>query len=71
MDRITIDPAICHGNPCIAGTRIPVYIISELLGAGQNIDEIIKAYPGLTPKDIKAALSYSDEKGILPRIFKR
>lgn len=59
MNRISIEPTICHGTPCIAGTRIPVYLILELLGAGQTAEEIIASYPDLTPEDIKAAISYA------------
>ena len=50
-DRITIGPNICHGQPCIKGTRIMVYLILELIEAGLTPDEIIRDhYPSLTKK---------------------
>ncbi len=59
VNQISIDPTICHGTPCIARTRIPVYLILELLGAGQTVEEVIASYPDLTPDDVKAAISYA------------
>lgn len=59
-NRIDIDPNICHGQPCIRGTRIMVYIILELLEAGLTGDDIIRDYyPNLTTEDIKACLHYA------------
>lgn len=59
-NRIEIEPNICHGQPCIKGTRIMVYIILELLEAGLTDDAIIRDYyPNLTPEDIKACLHYA------------
>jgi len=59
---ITIDPLVCHGQPCFKGTRIMVYLVVELLAAGETPDEIIKnAYPVLTKKHIQAALHYAAE----------
>jgi len=58
-DRISVDPKICHGKPCIKGTRIPVYIILELLAADTSPDEILREYPHLTKEDIKAAINYA------------
>lgn len=52
-------PDICHGKPCFKGTRIMVYIVLEMLEAGASYQEICDAYPGLTPKHIKAALEYA------------
>ena len=58
--RIEIDPNICHGQPCIKGTRIMVYLILELLEAGLTADDIIgDYYPNLTHEDIKACLHYA------------
>ncbi|MGE5574790.1 MAG: DUF433 domain-containing protein [Ignavibacteria bacterium] len=59
LDRIAIDPNVCHGKPCIAGTRIPVYLILELIGAGQTPEQIIDAYPQLAEEDIRAAAQYA------------
>jgi uncharacterized protein (DUF433 family) len=57
--RISSDPDILHGKPCIKGTRIPVYLIVSLVAEGETVENIIKDYPSLTPEDIKAALRYA------------
>jgi uncharacterized protein (DUF433 family) len=57
--RISSDPDILHGKPCIKGTRIPVYLIVSLVAEGETMENIIKDYPSLTPEDIKAALRYA------------
>jgi uncharacterized protein (DUF433 family) len=57
--RISSDPDILHGKPCIQGTRIPVYLIVSLVAEGESVENIIKDYPSLTPEDIKAALRYA------------
>ena len=59
FDRISSDPDICHGKPCIKGTRIPVYLIISLIGEGESVEDIIKDYPSLTPDDIEAAIKYA------------
>lgn len=58
-ERITVDPAMCHGTACIKGTRIPVSIILDNLAAGVTEQEIRRNYPALTPEDIHAALAYA------------
>ena len=60
-DRITIDPAICHGKPCIRGTRIWVSLLLDLLAAGAPTEEILADYPQLTREDILAAIAYGAE----------
>ena len=60
-DYITIDPKVCHGQPCFKGTRIMVYLILELLEAGDTPDEILKTYPSLTINSIKAVLHFAAE----------
>ena len=57
--RITIDSGVCHGKPCIKGTRIPVYLILEMLEHGLNFDQILKEYPQLTIEDFKACLEFA------------
>jgi uncharacterized protein (DUF433 family) len=57
--RIEVNPKILSGKPVIKGTRIPVYLILELLSAGYDFKRIIKAYPTLTEEDIKAAVNYA------------
>ena len=58
--KIAIDPTRYFGQPCIAGTRIPVYCILELVKADIPFDEIIaKYYPDITVEDIKACVQYA------------
>jgi uncharacterized protein (DUF433 family) len=57
--RITIDPAICTGKPCIRGLRFPVARLLSLLAAGESRDEILKNYPYLEGDDIDEALRYA------------
>ncbi|MEX0794404.1 MAG: DUF433 domain-containing protein [Pirellulaceae bacterium] len=59
--RITIDPAICHGKPCVRGLRYPVSMILELLASGMTRDEILADYPDLEDEDISACLRYAAE----------
>lgn len=59
MNRITIDPKIRFGKPCIRGMRIAVIDILNLLKAGYTIDEIPKQYPEITKKDVLAAIEFA------------
>jgi uncharacterized protein (DUF433 family) len=59
MERITIDPKICHGQACIRGTRIPVHVILDLLGAGETEENILAAYAHITREDIQACFTYA------------
>ena len=61
QERISIDPNVCHGKPCIKGTRIWVSLIVDNLAAGTPQDEILAAYPSLTKEDISVALAYAAE----------
>jgi len=61
LDRIIIDPNILAGKPVIKGTRIPVYLIIELIANGMKTKELLKEYPELKEKDIKAALLYASK----------
>ena len=61
MNRISSDPKICHGKPCIKDTRILVSVILDNLAEGLTIKEIIAEYPELKPEDIKAAIAYAAE----------
>lgn len=58
-NRITIDPAICHGKPCIRGLRYPVEHVLEWLASGMSVEEILSDYEDLEREDIFAALSYA------------
>jgi len=60
-ERITVDPVICHGQACIAGTRIMVAVVLDNLAAGVGADELLKSYPTLSAADIQAALEYAAE----------
>lgn len=57
LDRITSDPAVCHGQPTIRGLRYTVESLLELLSAGMTIDEVFADYPDLEREDILAAWS--------------
>lgn len=59
MDRIVINPKIMVGKPVIKGTRIPVYVILNLLGDGYTFDEIRKDYPDLTKEDMLATIKFA------------
>jgi uncharacterized protein (DUF433 family) len=58
-DRISIDPNICHGKACIAGTRIMVSVILDNLASGINREDILKNYTSLQSDDIDAAIAYA------------
>lgn len=59
LSRITIDPAICHGKPCVRGLRYPVETLLELLSSGMTIDEILADYEDLEREDLLAALAFA------------
>ena len=60
--RIEVNPDILMGKPVIAGTRIPVYLILNLLASGYAQERILEAYPGLALEDIRAALQYAEQR---------
>ncbi|MCC5648174.1 DUF433 domain-containing protein [Nostoc sp. CHAB 5824] len=59
FDRITIDPNICHGKPCIRGLRYPVEMILELFGSGMSEAEILADYEDLEQEDIRVVHAYA------------
>ncbi len=59
LTRITLDPAVMGGKPCIRGLRVTVGTIIGLLAAGRSREEILAAYPYLEPEDIDQALAYA------------
>jgi len=61
LDRISIDPNICFGKPCIRGTRIWVSLILDFLASGETTEQILEAYPQLTADNIRAAIAYGAE----------
>ena len=54
LSRITIDPAICHGKPCVRGLRYPVEMLLELLSSGMTLDDILADYEDLEREDLLA-----------------
>jgi uncharacterized protein (DUF433 family) len=61
LQRISVDPEVCFGKPCIRGTRIWVSLLLDFLAAGMSIQEILEEYPHLTEEDIRAAIAYGAE----------
>jgi uncharacterized protein (DUF433 family) len=61
LARISLDPNICFGKPCIRGHRIWVALILDLLASGSTISQILSEYPGLEEADVLACLSYGAE----------
>jgi len=61
LQRITINPDVCFGKPCVRGHRIWVSLILDLLAAGQSIEEILDGYPGLEEADVRACIAYGAE----------
>jgi len=61
QERISVDPAICHGRACIRGTRIMVSVVLDNLAAGVSTDELLRSYPTLTADAVQAALDYAAE----------
>jgi len=61
LQRISVDPNICFGKPCIRGTRIWVSLILDFLASGMSIEEVLVEYPHLTKDDIRAAIAYGAE----------
>ncbi|MCF0039569.1 DUF433 domain-containing protein [Dyadobacter fanqingshengii] len=59
LERITIDPAICHGKPCVRGMRWPVEVVIDMLGSGMSINEILADHSELEREDIFACLNYA------------
>lgn len=60
-DRITIDPHVCHGKPCIKGTRIWVSLILDFLASGDSVEDVLREYPQLTREDVLACIAYGAE----------
>jgi len=63
LERISINPDICHGKPCIKGTRIMVWQILDLLSAGIPTERIISEdyFPDITPDDVKACIAFANQ----------
>jgi len=61
LERISIDPNVCFGKPCIRGTRIWISLILDFLANGMTTEEILEEYPQLTIEDLRAAIAYGAE----------
>jgi uncharacterized protein (DUF433 family) len=61
LSRISVDPNVCFGKPCIRGTRIWVSLLLDFLASGAAMDEILEDYPQLTRDDLLAAIAYGAE----------
>ena len=61
LSRITIDPNVCFGRPCIKGTRIWVSLVLDFLADGMSVDEVLQEYPQLTREDVLASIAYGAE----------
>ena len=61
LKRISFDPNICFGKPCIRGHRIWVSLILDLMADGWSIEKILEEYPGLVEADIRACIAYGAE----------
>ncbi len=59
LSRITIDPEICHGKPCLRGMRWPVEVIIDMLSASMTTEQIMEDHPELEKEDILASLDYA------------
>ncbi|MBP1467835.1 DUF433 domain-containing protein [Candidatus Chloroploca sp. M-50] len=68
LTRITIDPDICHGKPCIRGLRYPVEIMLELLTSGMTMDAILDDYDDLEREDLYAVLAYATRLSQIKRV---
>jgi uncharacterized protein (DUF433 family) len=61
LQRISIDPNICFGKPCIRGTRIWISLLLDFLSSGMTVEEILAEYPQLVAEDVLAAIAYGAE----------
>jgi uncharacterized protein (DUF433 family) len=61
LARISSDPNVCHGKPCIRGHRIWVSLVLDLMADGCTEAEILEQYPGLEPDDLRACIAYASE----------
>jgi len=59
LDRITIDPKICLGQPTLRGTRITVSVVLKMLAGGKSVEDVHRAYPELEAEDVHQAIRYA------------
>lgn len=58
LERISIDPAVCGGRPCVRGHRVWVSLVLGLLADGMTVQEVLDEYPGLVTDDVRACIAY-------------
>ncbi len=68
LARVTVDPNICHGKPCIRGLRYPVEMLLELLSSNMTVVEILADYPDLEADDLRAACAYGARLSRVQRV---
>jgi len=68
LSRISVDPQICHGKPCIRGLRYPVEWLLELLSSGMTVEQILADYPDLEAEDLRAACAFGARLSRVQRI---
>ena len=68
LSRITMDPQVCHGKPCIRGLRYPVELILDLLSSGMTIEQLLADYEDLERDDILAAIAYGARLSRMKRL---
>jgi uncharacterized protein (DUF433 family) len=59
LELVSIDPAVCHGQPCIKGTRVLVTVVLDALAAGLSAEEIVRHYPTVTVDGVRGAVAYA------------
>ncbi len=64
QDRIQSNPLVCHGRPCVTGTRVPVFAVLDNVNHGISREEILKSYPSISDEDIDACIEF--EKANVP-----
>lgn len=70
LERITIDPDVCHGKPCVRGLRYPVEMILELLSGDMSSQDVLDDYEDLEEADIKACLLYASKLSQIKSVYK-
>ena len=68
LSRITVDPNVCHGQPCVRGLRYPVEFLLELMSGGMTIEKILADYPDLEADDLRAAFAYGARLSRVKRV---
>ena len=61
LNRISVDPQVCFGKPCVRGTRIWISLLLDFLAGGASVDDLLEQYPQLVREDVLAAIAYGAE----------